>query len=97
MSDLVPVRRALISVYDKSGLADFAKALHHEFKVELLSTGGTAKFLRDLETQTQGRARRAAWPAWKGERLSPFLPLLFLLFTATLGAEWWLRRRWGLA
>ena len=48
MSDLVPVRRALISVFDKAGLADFAKALHHEFKVELLSTGGTAKFLRDL-------------------------------------------------
>jgi phosphoribosylaminoimidazolecarboxamide formyltransferase/IMP cyclohydrolase len=48
MSDLVPVRRALISVSDKTGLADFAKALHTEFKIELTSTGGTAKFLRDL-------------------------------------------------
>src|ERR1700743_3458430 len=48
MSDLVPVRRALISVYDKTGLAEFAKALHHEFNVQLLSTGGTAKFLREL-------------------------------------------------
>src|SRR4051812_15166087 len=46
--DLVPVRRALLSVSDKTGLADFAKALHHEFAVELISTGGTAKFLREL-------------------------------------------------
>src|SRR5881392_2352587 len=47
MSDLVPVRRALLSVWDKSGLADFATALHRDFAVELISTGGTAKFLRD--------------------------------------------------
>jgi len=48
MSDLVPVKRALISVSDKTGLAEFAKALHHEFAIELISTGGTAKFLREL-------------------------------------------------
>src|SRR5688572_32691538 len=47
MSDLVSVRRALLSVSDKTGLADFARALHGEFGVELISTGGTAKFLRD--------------------------------------------------
>src|SRR3954466_6979155 len=47
MPDLVPVRRALISVSDKTGLREFATALHHDFKVELLSTGGTAKFLRE--------------------------------------------------
>src|SRR3954466_177170 len=47
MSDLVPVKRALISVFDKTGLKEFATALHREFGVELISTGGTAKFLRD--------------------------------------------------
>jgi phosphoribosylaminoimidazolecarboxamide formyltransferase/IMP cyclohydrolase len=47
MTDLVPIRRALISVSDKTGLAPFATALVKEFNVELLSTGGTAKFLRD--------------------------------------------------
>src|SRR5438046_2280982 len=46
--DLVPVRRALISVSDKTGLAEFATALRKQFGVELISTGGTAKFLRDL-------------------------------------------------
>src|SRR4051812_894795 len=47
-SDLVAVKRALISVSDKSGLAEFATALVKEFGVELISTGGTAKFLREL-------------------------------------------------
>jgi phosphoribosylaminoimidazolecarboxamide formyltransferase/IMP cyclohydrolase len=46
MPDLVPVKRALLSVSDKTGLAAFATALHKEFGVELISTGGTATFLR---------------------------------------------------
>ncbi len=41
-----PIRRALISVFDKTGLADFARALA-KHNVELISTGGTAKSLRD--------------------------------------------------
>jgi phosphoribosylaminoimidazolecarboxamide formyltransferase/IMP cyclohydrolase len=47
MSDLVPVKRALLSVSDKSGLSEFATALHKEFAIELISTGGTARFLRE--------------------------------------------------
>jgi len=41
------ISRALLSVSDKTGLVDFAKSLHEDFGVELLSTGGTAKALRD--------------------------------------------------
>ena len=44
---LVPVKRALLSVSDKTGLVEFATALHEEFGVTLLSTGGTAKTIRD--------------------------------------------------
>ncbi|MDD5450483.1 MAG: IMP cyclohydrolase [Desulfovibrionales bacterium] len=40
------IRRALISVTDKSGLVEFAKALA-SFGVEILSTGGTARLLKD--------------------------------------------------
>jgi phosphoribosylaminoimidazolecarboxamide formyltransferase/IMP cyclohydrolase len=40
------IQRALISVFDKTGLIPFAQALV-EAKVEILSTGGTAKTLRD--------------------------------------------------
>ena len=45
--DLVPVKRALLSVSDKTGIVEFAKSLQSEFHVELVSTGGTAKTLRD--------------------------------------------------
>ncbi len=41
-----PVRRALLSVWDKTGLAEFARALA-DLGVELISTGGTARALRE--------------------------------------------------
>ncbi len=41
-----PIKRALLSVSDKTGIVEFATALH-EAGVELLSTGGTAKLLAD--------------------------------------------------
>lgn len=45
--DTAPIRRALISVSDKTGVADFARKLADQHGVEILSTGGTAKALRD--------------------------------------------------
>ncbi|HQY88353.1 MAG TPA: hypothetical protein PK402_06825 [Tepidisphaeraceae bacterium] len=48
MSDLVPVRRALLSVSDKTGLEEFANAMVNEFGIELLSAGETTKFLRAI-------------------------------------------------
>jgi len=44
--NLRPIRRALISVSDKTGILDFARELTR-FNVEIISTGGTAKSLRD--------------------------------------------------
>lgn len=40
-----PIRRAIISVFDKSGIQDFAKALHLS-GIEILSTGGTADIIK---------------------------------------------------
>jgi len=39
---MLKVKRALISVSDKSGLVEFAKGLS-AFGIEIISTGGTAK------------------------------------------------------
>ena len=39
------IKRAIISLTDKSGIEDFARALVDEFGVEIVSTGGTAKVL----------------------------------------------------
>ncbi|HEY4220075.1 MAG TPA: bifunctional phosphoribosylaminoimidazolecarboxamide formyltransferase/IMP cyclohydrolase, partial [Myxococcota bacterium] len=44
--DVVAIKRALISVSDKSGLPELGRALAAR-GVEVLSTGGTAKALRD--------------------------------------------------
>ncbi|MCA9811037.1 MAG: bifunctional phosphoribosylaminoimidazolecarboxamide formyltransferase/IMP cyclohydrolase, partial [Candidatus Dadabacteria bacterium] len=40
------IRRVIISVSDKEGISNFAKGLQ-DYDVEILSTGGTAKWLRD--------------------------------------------------
>ncbi|MGZ5404040.1 MAG: bifunctional phosphoribosylaminoimidazolecarboxamide formyltransferase/IMP cyclohydrolase, partial [Nocardioides sp.] len=48
MSDSrIPIRRALVSVYDKSGLEQLARGLH-EADVELVSTGGSAALIEGL-------------------------------------------------
>lgn len=41
------IQRVLISVTDKSGVADFARALQKEFGVTVISTGGTARVLSE--------------------------------------------------
>ena len=48
------IKRALISVYDKTGIVDFARALVDEFKIEIISTGGTAKLLKENKIPAQG-------------------------------------------
>ncbi len=39
------IERAIISVYDKTGIKEFAKTLVNEFNIEILSTGGTGALL----------------------------------------------------
>jgi phosphoribosylaminoimidazolecarboxamide formyltransferase / IMP cyclohydrolase len=46
MADRKPIRRALLSVYEKSKLIELATVLH-EAQVEILSTGSTAKTIRE--------------------------------------------------
>ncbi|MDR2714660.1 MAG: bifunctional phosphoribosylaminoimidazolecarboxamide formyltransferase/IMP cyclohydrolase [Coriobacteriales bacterium] len=41
------IKRALISVTDKTGIVDFARTLVEEFKVEIVSTGGTARAIEE--------------------------------------------------
>src|SRR6266849_2322818 len=43
---MIPIRTALVSVSDKSGLAEFARGLAR-FKIKILSTGGTARLLAE--------------------------------------------------
>ena len=58
---LAPVKRALLSVSDKTGLIDLAKALAAR-KVELISTGGTARALREAGLAVQDVADVTGFP-----------------------------------
>ncbi len=71
--DLKPIRRALLSVTDKSGLVPFAQALaaHH---VELISTGGTATALRAAGLQVRDIADLTGFPEMLDGRVKTLHP-----------------------
>ena len=54
---MAKIQRALVSVTDKTGIVEFAGRLS-ALGVELISTGGTAKILRESGIAVQGRCRR---------------------------------------
>lgn len=56
------IARALISLSDKTGLLPFARALAEEFGVEILSTGGTAKALREAGVPVKEVADYTGFP-----------------------------------
>jgi phosphoribosylaminoimidazolecarboxamide formyltransferase/IMP cyclohydrolase len=67
------VRRALISVSDKTGLVAFARALA-ERGVEILSTGGTAKVLKDAGIAVRDIADHTGFPEMMDGRLKTLHP-----------------------
>ena len=73
MTDLVPVRRALISVSDKTGLLEMAKALDSH-GIELLSTGGSAKALRDAGLNVRDVADLTGFPEMMDGRVKTLHP-----------------------
>ncbi|RBI85843.1 bifunctional phosphoribosylaminoimidazolecarboxamide formyltransferase/inosine monophosphate cyclohydrolase [Rhodosalinus halophilus] len=75
MSDLVPLRRALISVSDKTGLADLGQALAAR-GVELLSTGGTAQALREAGCDVTDVAEVTGLPEMMGGRVKTLHPAI---------------------
>src|SRR3954463_589307 len=76
MSDLVPVKRALISVSDKTGLVEFARALHEEFNIELISTGGTARFLREQGLPVTDVSDVTGFPEMMDGRVKTLHPMI---------------------
>src|SRR4051812_11345733 len=72
-SGLKPVRRALVSVSDKSGLVEFARALGG-FGVEILSTGGTAKALRDAGVEVRDVSDVTGFPEMLDGRVKTLHP-----------------------
>src|SRR5260370_13031712 len=57
----MPIRRALISVSDKTGIAEFARALERQ-GVDIISTGGTAELLRKEKIPVREISSFTAFP-----------------------------------
>ncbi len=75
MTDLHPVRRALISVSDKTGMIDLAKALAGH-GVELLSTGGSAQAMRDAGLAVKDVAEVTGFPEMMDGRVKTLHPVV---------------------
>lgn len=69
----VAIRRALISVSDKTGVEQFARQLA-ALGVEIISTGGTAKLLREKGIAAREVAELTAWPEMLGGRVKTLHP-----------------------
>lgn len=81
MSENRKIERALISVSDKSGIVEFAKILA-EFGVELISTGGTAKALRDAGLNVTEVAEITGFPEMMNGRVKTLHPKIHGAFLA---------------
>ncbi|NDW45921.1 bifunctional phosphoribosylaminoimidazolecarboxamide formyltransferase/IMP cyclohydrolase [Ruegeria sp. PrR005] len=75
MTDLSPVRRALLSVSEKTGLIELGQALAAR-GVELLSTGGTAKALRDAGLTVRDVAEVTGFPEMMDGRVKTLHPMV---------------------
>ena len=70
---LVRIRRALISVSDKTGIVDFARELKR-FDVEIISTGGTSKTLRDAGIEVRDVSDVTGFPEMMDGRVKTLHP-----------------------
>jgi phosphoribosylaminoimidazolecarboxamide formyltransferase / IMP cyclohydrolase len=69
----VAIERALISVYDKTGITEFARILA-SLAIEIVSTGGTAKLLREAGIPVRDVAELTGWPEMLGGRVKTLHP-----------------------
>ena len=75
MNDIAPVKRALLSVSDKTGLTELGAALA-EMGVELLSTGGTAKALRAAGLTVRDVSEVTGFPEMMDGRVKTLHPMV---------------------
>lgn len=71
--DTLPIRRAILSVTDKTGLEDFARFLHN-FSVELISTGGTYQVLVQAGLKVRSVSEITGFPEILGGRVKTLHP-----------------------
>src|SRR6478672_2581694 len=74
---LRPIRRALFSVSDKTGLVEFARELHSKYGVELIATGGTKKALADAGLPVKDVSDLTGFPEILDGRVKTLHPAVY--------------------
>ncbi|MBN2031871.1 MAG: IMP cyclohydrolase [Deltaproteobacteria bacterium] len=70
---MTKIQRAIVSVTDKTGVIDFVKSLS-QFGVQILSTGGTARALRDADLSVTDISRYTGFPEMLDGRVKTLHP-----------------------
>ena len=76
MSDIKPIKTALVSVFHKDGLDELLKTLHEQ-GVAFLSTGGTQQFIESLGYPCQKVENVTTYPSILGGRVKTLHPKVF--------------------
>jgi len=84
--DRLPIRRALLSVSDKTGLIDLARTLHAH-GTELISTGGSARTLREAGLPVQDVAEMTGFPEMMDGRVKTLHPAVHGALLARMGVD----------
>ena len=95
-SAIVPVRRALLSVSEKSGIADLGEALH-ALGVELISTGGSAKALRNAGVPVREISEITGFPEIMDGRVKTLHPKVHGALLGRRGTDDAVMREHGIA
>jgi phosphoribosylaminoimidazolecarboxamide formyltransferase/IMP cyclohydrolase len=88
MTDIKTIRTALVSVFDKQNLAPVVEKLN-DLSVRIISTGGTAEFIRDLGVDVTTVETLTSYPSILGGRVKTLHPKIFggILFRRDLEGD----------
>jgi phosphoribosylaminoimidazolecarboxamide formyltransferase/IMP cyclohydrolase len=76
MHDSCKIKRALISVYDKTGIVELARSLN-ELGIEIISTGGTLKLLKENDIPAVSVSTFTGFPEVMGGRVKTLHPKIY--------------------
>ncbi len=91
MSELRKIKRALLSVSDKKGIVELAKELTN-FGVEIISTGGTARALRESGLRVTEVSEITGFPEMMDGRVKTLHPKIHGAFRARANLRFLLTR-----
>lgn len=88
------IKRALISVSDKEGIVGLAAELHDRYAIEIISTGGTAKVIREANIPVREVSEYTGFPEIMGGRVKTINPHIAGGLLGRLGLDDAVMEKW---